>query len=435
MLSAESNFWSVSSVLKPDHFSKEVHGKVYAAIRDLLNEGKKLSLALVESKIGEEYEDGQSTMILMTAYLRDTEDVTDWSSEVEDVVDLWKRRRTIEEVTRTQKLLSDPAKHITDIIAEHEARLDEITQNSQTEPLMSIGQVMRTALEQSVRAHDDGKAPGVTTGLTSLDEILGRIHPGDLGFIGADPGIGKTILAQQIAWHIAASQRQGVIFFQLEMSKADMGRRQLAGFAGMSTAAVEEGMYQFDELERLREAVERADGVPLYIDGGQELYVEQIIDRAAHLKRTKGLSVAFIDHVLKIEAHGNHKDYFAKTKYVTGKLKNAAKRLDIAFICLAHRTLTTQRASYIPKISDLDGGSSLSRDADWIIAMAREEVWLDANRPEDPESSEFRKWAERRRNCKDTVEIFNLKGRRTGRGNKRVFGFDGKLSKIYELER
>src|SRR5690606_11170022 len=127
-----------------------------------------------------------------------------------------KRRKAIEEVARTQKALADPSKFITDIIADHEARVQEITQNSRTEPLMSIGQIMRSALDQSVKAHDDGVLPGVTTGLTSLDEILGRIHPGDLGFIGADPGIGKTILAQQIAWHIAATQRQGVIFFQLE---------------------------------------------------------------------------------------------------------------------------------------------------------------------------------------------------------------------------
>ncbi len=376
-----------------------------------------------------------SVMILMTAYIRGAEDADDWVTEAETIVELWKTRKTLEEVSRTQKEIEKGGSHISDIIAGHEQRMQDITQNSRAEPLLSMGQVMRQALEQSSRARDDGKAPGVTSGLPSLDEILGRIHPGDLGFIGADPGVGKTILAQQIAWYVAATLKQPVLFFQLEMSKLDMARRQLARDAGLSTAEVEEGAYHFDELERLRASVASADNIPLYIDGGQELYVDQIIDRAAQLKRSSGLALVFVDHLLKIEAHGNHKDYFAKTKFVTGKLKNAAKRLEVAFICLAHRTLTAQRASYIPKISDLDGGSSIQRDADWVLAIAREDIWLEMNRPDDPDSSEFRKWAEKMSNGRNTAEVFNLKGRRTARGSKRVFGFDGKLSRIYELER
>jgi replicative DNA helicase len=321
-------------------------------------------------------------------------------------------------------------------MANHELRFQEIGQNSSTTPILSIGEIVKSALAKSRTTKASGVIPGFDTGLSSLDEIMGRIHPGDLGFIGADPNAGKTILAQQIAHHISHDLGRSVAFFQLEMDKEDMARRYLAGQANMSTAQVEEGAYEFDQADHLAAAAERVANDRLWIDDDSDLTIEQIRDRCASLKRRpEGLDVAFVDHLLKVEAIGNFRDYFAKVKHVTGRGKIVAKQLGIGLIFLVHRTRGSQRNSPIPTMRDFDGGPSIERDADWVIGLTRPDLYLEEERPDEMDSAAGRKWTERWHACRDTIDIYNLKGRRSKRGEKRSFKFNGRLSRISEIER
>src|SRR3546814_21138970 len=48
---------------------------------------------------------------------------------------------------------------------------------------------------------------GVSTGLTDLDKLLGGLHRSDLLILAARPSMGKTALATNIAFNVAASTR------------------------------------------------------------------------------------------------------------------------------------------------------------------------------------------------------------------------------------
>lgn len=53
----------------------------------------------------------------------------------------------------------------------------------------------------------------MNTGLTSLDNSL-SFNPGDLVVIGGRPGMGKSALARQIAWHVSKTESTGYIDLQ-----------------------------------------------------------------------------------------------------------------------------------------------------------------------------------------------------------------------------
>lgn len=434
MLSAESNFWSVADSLQAQHFHRDIYSRIYGAVRDILTEGKKLSLNAIESRIGDEYDEGQSTMILMTALLRESEDVGDWSTEVEVIIDLWRVRSTLQTLEAGIKEAKKPGIFSSDLIADLETRLQDISVNSQAQPLKSLGSIATRAVNKSKRAHGSGEVPGLDTGLPTLDQILGRIHPGDLGFIGGRPGDGKTIVGVQLA--MRAQLYAPCLYFQLEMRDEDMARRILAGETGISVADIEGGQYDFDQLEQLKSANERLAGSRVYIDDRPKLAVEQIRDRCIAMKRSKGLGMVVVDHVRLIRALARTKDKWERVEYVTGELKSLAKDLGVAIVALSQVTRASQRRDDpSPQLNDLDSGPTLEQDADWAVGLFRRDRWLKSQRPHDMESRDGRDWSEKMADARGKIEMTILKRRRGEDGEMRQFIFDGKRGVIRELER
>lgn len=434
VLAAESNFWSVSDVLQSQHFHREIYGKIYGAVRDILTEGKKLSLSLIESRIGDEYEDGQSLMILMTALLRETEDISDWSTEVETIIDLWRLRATLQTLEVGMREAKKPGVMSADLIADLETRLQDISVNSQSEPLKSLGDIATRVVSRSGRTRETGVVPGFDTGLPSLDEIIGRIHAGDLGYIGARPGDGKTLIALQLA--MRAQQYAPACFFELEMKDEDLTARALAGAADVSVASIEAGDYDAFAFESLKDARDKLSGSRLYIDDRPRLTVEQIRDRCVYLKRSKGLGVCFIDHIRLVRTFVKSANKFDRIEHVSSELKAMAKDLNIAVVVLSQVTRASQRRDDpFPLLTDLDGGGAADQDGDWVFTLLRRDRYLKNQKPNDPESREFREWVEDMNRWRHRIEIRCLKRRRGEDGETREFLFDGKRGLIKELER
>lgn len=434
VLCSESNFWAVSDNLQAQHFHREIYSRIYAAVRDILTEGKKLSLTLIESRIGDEYEDGNSLMILMTALQREAEDISDWGTECEDIIDRWRKRKLIETLEAGLREAKKPESFASDLLSDMEVKIQDISVQSQAEPLKSLGAIAERAIARSARAHSTGEVPGFDTGLPTLDQILGRIHPGDLGFIGARPGDGKTVMGVQLA--LRASLYGPCLYHQLEMRDEDMARRVLAGETGISVADIEAGQYDFDQMEQLRAANQRLSGSRVYIDDRPKLAVEQIRDRCVAVKRSKGLSMVVIDHVRLVRALARTKDKWERVEYVTGELKSLAKSLGVAFVVLSQVTRASQRRDDpSPTLNDLDSGPSLEQDADWVLGLFRRDRWLKSQRPQDMESREGRDWSERMTDARGKIEMTVLKRRRGEDGEMRQFIFDGRRGAIAELER
>lgn len=434
VLQSEASYWSVADSLMPFHFAKEIHVTVFGAIKDILAEGKKLSLNLIQSRIGEEYDDGQSTMILMTALLRDAENVSDWETEVEDIIDKWRRRKLIETLESGLKEAKKPEAMSLDLLSDMTVRLEDISVNSHAEPLKSLGEISNRVVTRSGKAKDSGVMPGFDTGLPSLDEILGRIHPGDLGFIGASQGGGKTILGMQLAQR--AAQYGPTIIFELEMKDEDLAARVLAGESDIAVANIEAGDYDAFAYEDLKSARDRLAGSRVYVDDRPKLFIEQMHDRCLYLKRKKGLICAVIDHLRLGRARQRFANKFDRMEYICGEWKAIAKDLGIAVIMLSQVTRSSQRREdAFPVITDLDGGGALDTDADWGVTMFRRETILKKNRPNDPESTEFREWVDEVKRWKSRIEIRSEKRRRGETGEVREFVFDGRRGQIRELER
>lgn len=187
----ESFYFEVAEIIHPFHFSVKILSEIYSAIQSVALEGKRITLSMIQSRIGPEYDDGASTMTLMTALMRDSDKIDDINSETKLLISMWQRRRMIEAcnfgIQEAMKADTDIGYHLSDM----ENVWKDISVNSQAEPLLTLGQYARRSMENSRTANETGKSPGFDTGLAGLDEILGKIQRGDLGVLGARQGDGK----------------------------------------------------------------------------------------------------------------------------------------------------------------------------------------------------------------------------------------------------
>ena len=95
---------------------------------------------------------------------------------------------------------------------------------------------------------------GISTGFTKLDEMTGGLHAGELIILAARPSMGKTALALNIAWHVAARMFQPVAIFSLEMSQESLLTRMLCAAARVDSQRFRAG---YLNEERAPEAARR----------------------------------------------------------------------------------------------------------------------------------------------------------------------------------
>src|SRR5262249_17041705 len=205
-----------------------------------------------------------------------------------------------------------------------------------------------TAVDMAANAYKrDGGLSGVSTGLADLDKQMGGLQRSDLIIIAGRPGMGKTALATNIAFHIAknfrAEEQQdgsnltvagGIVgFFSLEMSGEQLATRIIAEQASIPSYKIRRGDISEGEFVRLSDAAREMQAIPLYIDETGGITISQLTARARRLKRQRGLDVLVVDYIqlLSGSTRKNEGRVQEITEITTG-LKALAKELNVPIL-------------------------------------------------------------------------------------------------------
>lgn len=434
LLLAPAAYYGISDTLKAEHFGTKVYSDIFGAIGELLMESRRCSLSSIETKVGFEYGDGLSTINLMTALLRDAQqDGLTPADFVDDILEGW-RYRSISKMTEwAKKQLTKQDVNASDVLDKLHQRSEYLVQDSSSLPGKPLAQITADVIKSAIRVVDTGETTSISCGIPEVDAINTLLAPGDLGVIGGAPGAGKTILGGQMAK--AISRHSFVPFIQLDMGEDGFATRFLSHVTNLSSNEIAQGRFDAFGLQQLRDAQAELEECNLYTIMKQGMTLREIIATLTRLKNTHpDMKVAFIDHLRLIQAP-EVRDKWDRFAYITGKLKEAALRLGIAIVVLSQMTRQSQRNSYIPTRTGLDGGGSLDQDGDWILAIARKDNWLLDQRPRlDPggeKSNEYKKWEREFEACKGKAEVHNLKNRR---GPERGVATFWCVGKHYRLE-
>lgn len=433
VLRSEHAYWQVADLLTSAMFSSQVHQQIFGVVRDICEEGRKVSRTLIVSRLPEEDETGQSIPTYIAVLMKDADEVESPLDFAPDIAEMAARRRMVKMGEDLIKQARSFDHNPSDVAAETEAALHDVVHSAAPRRPRRLSTVVSGVIRQAKDARENDVLPGFTTGLPSLDEILGLIRPGDLGVILGSQGDGKSSLAAQIGMHVSMSQP--VLMFQMEMTDEDVGARELAAQAGITVGDIQEGALDIWQREKVLEAEQALNKSEFYVYDEAKQTVRQIKAHALSLKRTKGLGMVIIDQLDKIKSETRHRDRFERLAEVTSEVKDLAKFLRLPVILLAQRTRGSQkRDDPKPLINDADA-PSIERDADWVIAPWRETNWLLQNPPDFRAGGDKKEeWEFRLARSKKEAKIICLKRRRGEAFEYRQFTWDGALTRFRELD-
>jgi replicative DNA helicase len=238
-----------------------------------------------------------------------------------------------------------------------------------------------------------GGLAGLSCGIAELDAVLGGLTPSNLFILAGRPGMGKTALAQNVAFNVA---RQGVPvrFFSLEMSAAELALRQLSAEIGIPASELRRGNIDADSMRQLVDVQERLAHLPLVIDDSGGLTMPQLATRLRRTKRKHRIGLAVIDYLQLVggSIYRGHNRTQEITEITTG-LKALAKELDIPILALSQLSREVEkRGDKRPLLADLRDSGSIEQDADAVAFVYREVYYLQRNPPDIADGAAYQRW-------------------------------------------
>ena len=224
-------------------------------------------------------------------------------------------------------------------------------------------------------------------GMKKLDaKIGGGCSPGSTVIIAARPGCGKTSLMLNIAENLIEDQStedRPVVFFSLEMTKANLAEKMLCSYAEKSSFEIRNN--NSEEIhQRLVGRIKKA-----FYRNGKLTDTFLLCDKASvslaeidnELKRLKdkhgGITAVFIDYLQLMKASGKHESRNYELGAISRQLREMAKKYSTTFFiaCQLNRQIESDSkfgsGEMAPKNSFLRDSGAIEQDADVIIFLTR----------------------------------------------------------------
>ena len=217
----------------------------------------------------------------------------------------------------------------------------------------------------------------IRTGLSDLDKILGGLNPSDLLIVAARTGVGKTSLMLNFARNAAVGQQHAkVAIFSLEMAGEQLAQRLLAAESRVDSARLRLGLHSESEESRIMNAHGLLSQAEIYVDDSAALQIPELRAKTIRLKRDQGLDLIVVDYLQLV--HGNRSDNrVQEIGFITRSLKELARELDVPVVAGSQLSRAPeQRQPHIPMLSDLRESGSIEQDADVVLFIYREDMYM-----------------------------------------------------------
>ncbi|KJS85004.1 MAG: hypothetical protein JM58_09570 [Peptococcaceae bacterium BICA1-8] len=368
--------------IKPNEFIEQRHQLIYKTLSNMYQEDKPISLTTLHEQLRFKNEiDKVGVMYL-------TELATKQTYTLEQDISLIKQNAYIYNFSNILNKFQQIVK------GNHYKSLDELKETFETE-LNDLGDTKR---EQLVSAYDvmvnhvetiferkktDGIAR-VRSFIGKLDFMTGGWKPGQLIIIGARPGIGKSVVAEQVAIDNALNKNT-VAMFSLEMVKEEILERALSNKSGVPFQCIRTGETE-NFVKPITNGVAKISLDNLFLCDDFSINLAEIKSQARKLRRSKGLDILIIDYLTLIEGEKaeNRNQEIGK---ITRSLKKLSRELEIPIIVLSQLSRKPDgRSQTRPILSDLRESGNIEQDADQVIFIHRERAGKDSEEEYDNET-------------------------------------------------
>jgi replicative DNA helicase len=334
---------------------------------DQITLGKTLEKRGVLQKAG-----GIGYLSEVASFVASPRPVRHWLRELRDDADKRALQRLGERLTTDSRKPEITSQRLRETADEELRALDETTPGGFT----GLCEVMISVSDDLTRASQTDEAPGISTGLVSLDALIDGWRPG-YHIIAAGTSEGKSALALKCAL-AAAFAGEHVAFFSLEMPRASLGLRMMSMESGIdshrlrrprgnglphSDPRCSQPMTQ-DDWDAVKAAMIRLTQLDLLIDDSVGITTTEARARLRRVHRIKPLGMVVVDY-LQLMGAPRADTREQEVSKISAGVKGIANEFNVPTLALSQLSRKREDGSK-PKLSWLRESGSLENDADSV---------------------------------------------------------------------
>jgi replicative DNA helicase len=281
-------------------------------------------------------------------------------------------RRQIAQACEAALRAADSDKPAVDILGGLDQALRSIRAVDVDRTTWDLRDLLHATIDEVERRYLGKAEEPIATGIVKLDELLaGGFRRGELIYLAARPGMGKSALALNIASHVArCGKRVGV--WSLEMSPQLLGERYLSSEGRVDGSRLKrpKGLTEADwpKLARAAGAIERGR-VVMHTD--TRTSPDSFRRDVMRMQGSGGLDLAVIDYLGLMDL-GRRRDEEALSGASRSLALTALDR-GIPVLCLAQLNRESVRDNRTPTLHNLRGSGTLEQDASTVVFIHRSE--------------------------------------------------------------
>ncbi|MBR5956779.1 MAG: replicative DNA helicase [Salinivirgaceae bacterium] len=372
-------YLNISEILRPEHFYKEEHSKIFEAIIKLSKAHKPIDINTVayQLKIDKELDNvgGTAYLINLTNRIASTAHI-EYHARI--IAQKYTQRELIRIGAEIQKKGFEDTDDVAIMIDSAEQEIFELSTGNVKKEVAPVRTVLAEAYAQLLEAskREDGLS-GVPSGFNALDKLTLGWQPSDLIIIAARPAMGKTAFVLSMARNMAVDKNRGVAVFSLEMASVQLVNRIISSEAEIESPVLKTGKLSTEQWRHLEGKMKVLENAPLFIDDTPSLSITEFRSKIRRLVQTQHVEIAIIDYLQLMSAGDKMQSREQEISTISRSLKAIAKEVNIPIIALSqlNRQVETRTGNKRPQLSDLRESGAIEQDADMVIFIHRPEYY------------------------------------------------------------
>ena len=372
------------SRLEADDFTLPANRTVFETIRELIRKGQRADMIVITHELRRSDRlDG----IGGPAYLASIFSVPCTTAMLAQYAATLKslsiRRKLYLGLKKATALIGETAQPIEEIVSKIEGYV--LDSSSHSNDRLIEGKDLMDDLVREIEKRGDPAYTemGVKTGFRDLDEVLQVMRPGQLIVVAAQPGMGKTSFAINVAADVVLRQKKACLIHSLEMTSVELGERFVSSEFGVPLGRLKSGNLSDAEFNQLFISADVVCQSALYIDDSSQVTPFQIQSTARRVIASLGrkpdklpLGLIVVDYIQIMKSGERAETNALELANITSSLKRIAKELNVPVIALSQLSREGYKKkegqSVVPQLGDLKGSGAIEADADVVLMLHKE---------------------------------------------------------------
>ena len=364
----------LEQILKEEDFYLPAHRDIYKAIGALVHRDEPIDEEFIKKELSQKKKFDEAVMLDILS----ANPISNTTAYVNELKDKALKRHLLTLTTEIKRVTLEEELPSSDVIDMVEKKLYEITQDSQVSDFKDADRITTDTMSYiaEMKARGNTVLVGVDTGFEELNKMTTGFGKGDLVILAARPAMGKTSFALNIVQNLL-DKGKGVAFFSLEMPAEQLMLRLLSIKTSIGLQKLRVGDMNDDEWSRLNTAVEQMQHASLFVDDHGSININQLRSKLRKLKgKHPEIELCVVDYIQIMSGVGNQDRHLQVSEMSRG-LKMLARELEMPIVALSqlNRGLES-RNDKRPMLSDIRESGSIEQDADIIMFVYRDDVYL-----------------------------------------------------------